>query len=91
MLHVYIGEPESVVTHPNGGQVAYTSIAFEARIVSGKPTPDKLGFGKKLAWFNVADVDPLPTTPTIGSFNLSAFAGRQQPVHQEPTLRPRSA
>lgn len=83
------GGPEFTATYPNGDQMAYTSIAFEARIISGEPRPDKVEFGK-LAWFAPGEVAHLPMTPNNRIVTLGALAGRQQPVHQEPTWRPAS-
>jgi 8-oxo-dGTP pyrophosphatase MutT (NUDIX family) len=35
-----VGGPEFRITYPNGDQTSYVSTVFDARVVSGTPTPD---------------------------------------------------
>lgn len=81
------GGPEFLVTYPDGNKVAYTSIAFEARIVSGELRPDNVELGK-LAWFAAEEVDQLPMTANNRIVTQLAMNGRKQPIHQQPTWRP---
>jgi 8-oxo-dGTP pyrophosphatase MutT (NUDIX family) len=81
------GGPEFFVIYPDGNQIAYTSIAFEARIISGQPKPDDIEFGK-LGWFCADEIERLPMTANNRVVVRLAMAGREQPVHQAPTWRP---
>jgi len=86
VLGVFFG-PEFFVTYPDGNQVAYTAIAFEARIISGEVKPDNVELGK-LAWFTAEEAERLPMTPPNRIVTQLAMAGRDKPVHQEPRWRP---
>jgi hypothetical protein len=35
-----VGDPDYRVLYPNGDQLAYVGIVYQARVVSGRPTPD---------------------------------------------------
>lgn len=58
------GGPECEYTYPNGDQVAYVCILYEARIVSGDPAPAD-GELAKCAWF---------TPRELASMRLGAMA-----------------
>ena len=53
------GGPEFFRTYPNGDRIAWTSTAFEARIVSGEPAPDRIEL-ESLAWFAPDAIPALP-------------------------------
>jgi 8-oxo-dGTP pyrophosphatase MutT (NUDIX family) len=81
------GGPEFFITYPNGDQVAYTSIAFEVRIASGEPAPDKVEL-QRLAWFSPSEVSTLPMTPNNRIVTSLALTGRERATWRAPTWVP---
>lgn len=55
------GGPEFRCTYPNGDEVAYTSIAFAARVTGGRPAPDGIET-QAVAWFTAAEAAELQLT-----------------------------
>lgn len=53
-----LGGPEYEVRYPNGDQVAYVSVVYEARIIDGSPTPSD-GELSDVAWFEPAELPAL--------------------------------
>lgn len=61
-----LGGPDYYVTYPNGDQVSYVSIVFEATAVGGALQPD----GEEVLearWFAPAELQALDTTPLTGA------------------------
>jgi 8-oxo-dGTP pyrophosphatase MutT (NUDIX family) len=81
------GGPEFFGTYPNGDRIAWTSIAFEARIVSGELKPDRIEL-EALTWFPPAAIAALPMSPANRIVALGALVGRATPAYQPPTWRP---
>jgi 8-oxo-dGTP pyrophosphatase MutT (NUDIX family) len=81
------GGPEFFHTYANGDRVIYTSMAFEAKIVSGELKHDDLEFGR-LAWFTAGEIEDLPMRQANRIVARAAIAGRERPVHQPATWRP---
>jgi 8-oxo-dGTP pyrophosphatase MutT (NUDIX family) len=75
------GGPEFFTTYPNGDEVAYTSIAFEARVISGALRPDQNEM-TKLEWFHSSEVDALQMTAANRIVLTMALAGRTHPIHR---------
>jgi 8-oxo-dGTP pyrophosphatase MutT (NUDIX family) len=81
------GGPEFFGDYPNGDRIAWTSIAFEARIIAGEVRPDHIELDQ-LSWFAPEAVPELPMSPASRIVTLQALGGRSTPIHQAPTWRP---
>jgi ADP-ribose pyrophosphatase YjhB (NUDIX family) len=57
-----LGGPEFRLDYPNGDQVAYVSVVYEASVVGGEPAPDRDEVSE-VAWVGLAELDTLDVTP----------------------------
>jgi 8-oxo-dGTP pyrophosphatase MutT (NUDIX family) len=75
LVGCFSGSEAHRVVYPNGHIVDYVNIVFEARIVSGTPTPDGTEFSM-LEWLRLDEVLERPVSPWIpvvlGSFEAAA-------------------
>ena len=81
------GGPEFFRAYPNGDRIAWTAIAFEARIIARRVAPDNIELDR-LSWFAPQAVPGLPMRPANRIVTLQALAGRGAPVHHAPTWEP---
>jgi 8-oxo-dGTP pyrophosphatase MutT (NUDIX family) len=58
-IRAALGGPRFRMHYPNGDEVAYVSIVFEARVVDGAPRPDG-DETSEVAWFSAAELATLP-------------------------------
>lgn len=58
-VRAVLGGPRFRLRYPNGDEVAYVSIVFEARVVDGAPRPDG-DETTAVAWFSAAELGTLP-------------------------------
>ncbi|HEX2856853.1 MAG TPA: NUDIX domain-containing protein [Propionibacteriaceae bacterium] len=64
-----LGGPRFHLTYPNGDHTAYVSVVYQARIVSGVPTPDD-DETTELRWFAR---DELRSDPELHPFAVATF------------------
>jgi 8-oxo-dGTP pyrophosphatase MutT (NUDIX family) len=57
-----LGGPQFRTTYPNGDQVAYVPVVFEASVVDGEPHPDD-DETTDVAWVGLDGLDELDLTP----------------------------
>lgn len=62
------GGPQFRATYPNGDEVSYVSVIYEARVVDGDPRPDH-DETSEVGWFHVDDLAELD----LGSFARHTF------------------
>jgi 8-oxo-dGTP pyrophosphatase MutT (NUDIX family) len=84
------GGPDFRVTYGNGDAVAYTSIAFEAELVSGDPTPDGAEVAR-LAWFSPEDIRDAEMADGMRRLLLNCVKGRSEPYFEPADWTPPSA
>jgi 8-oxo-dGTP pyrophosphatase MutT (NUDIX family) len=77
------------VTYPNGDAVAYTSVVFEAELVSGIPAPDGEEVAK-LGWFSADEIGTLPMAEGMRRLLRNCIAGRQEPYFDPSAWTPPS-
>lgn len=65
LLGVWGGTPEHHVVYPNGHEVDFTMIAFQAEVIGGTLNPD-LDELRDLGWFGGADVRRLDLAAWMG-------------------------
>jgi 8-oxo-dGTP pyrophosphatase MutT (NUDIX family) len=70
------GGPDFHITYGNGDVVAYTSIGFEAELVSGNPMPDGDEL-RNLAWVSLSDLPKLKMLPGMRYLIESCVKSRQ--------------
>ena len=83
------GGPDFRVPYNNGDAVAYTSVVFEAELVSGIPEAD----GEEVArldWFTADEIERLPMADGMRRVLRSCFAGRREPYFDPPGWMPAS-
>ncbi|HWD25675.1 MAG TPA: NUDIX domain-containing protein [Rhizomicrobium sp.] len=71
------GGPDFRVTYGNGDAVAYTSVAFEAELVSGIPAPDGRELAR-LAWFSPDEIAQAKMADGMRRLLLNCVAGRSE-------------
>lgn len=58
-LRTVVGGPEYRTTYSNGDQLSFVAIVYDARVISGSPTPD-YDETIEVGWFVLEDVRSLP-------------------------------
>lgn len=81
------GGPDFRITYPNGDAVAYTTVAFEAELVSGEPRPDGVEL-KTLAWIAPSRIGELKLRDGMRRLLELSLAGRAAAAFEPATWKP---
>jgi 8-oxo-dGTP pyrophosphatase MutT (NUDIX family) len=83
------GGPDFRITYANGDQVAYTTVAFEAELLSGTPTPDGAEL-TKLAWIDPAQLASLKMRDGMRKLVSLSLRGRDTPGFEPGVWQPQT-
>jgi 8-oxo-dGTP pyrophosphatase MutT (NUDIX family) len=81
------GGPDFRITYANGDQVAYTTVAFEAELVSGTPKPDGAEL-KTLAWIDPLEIATLEMRDGMRKLVSLSLKGRSAPCFEAAAWKP---
>jgi len=81
------GGPDFRVTYANGDQVSYTTVSFEAELLSGAPRPDGAEL-KTLAWIDPKQVSALKMRDGARKLVCLSLEGRNTPGFEPAAWKP---
>ncbi len=81
------GGPEFLIRYPNGDVTYYSTVAFEASVVSGSLEADGAELAQ-LRYFNQAECETLALSPSSRVISQQSFTKNRDPYFAPATWRP---